>query len=86
MMYAVKIGNFQKIYQNCLVKMLFSPSFPHFEFVVFYQPNPTRAAAWSKIYIRKKKFFHQNPSMEVIQQWHRKSSLWRLFCVTQTSL
>ena len=66
MMYEVKIGNLPKIYKNSMAKMLFSPSFPHFEFVVFYQPNPTRAAAWSKIYIRKKKFFHQNPSMEVI--------------------
>ena len=54
MMYEVKIGNFPKIYQNCMVKMLFSPSFPHFDFVVFYQPNPAGIAAWSKIYIRKK--------------------------------
>ena len=86
MMYEVKIGNLAKKCQNSMDKVLFSPAFAYFIFVVFYQPFHPETSCWSKIYTGKKKFFHQNPSMEVIQQWHRKSSLWRLFCVTQTSL
>ena len=30
--------------------------------------------------------FTQNPSTEVIHKWHKKFSLWRLCCVTLTSL
>ena len=75
MMYVVKIGNFMKIRQNCMGKVLFSPDFPHLSLLFFTNRSPSGISAWSKIYIRKKKFFHQNPSMEVIQQWHRKSSL-----------
>ena len=37
MMYEVKIGNLVKFRQNSMDIMLFSPDFPHFGFVVFYQ-------------------------------------------------
>ena len=85
-MYVVKIGNLHKITQKSMEKPLFFPLFTGFDFVVFYQPISVNGG-WSKIYIRKSNLlFHQNPYMEVIQKWHRKSSLWRLSCVTLTSL
>jgi len=39
MMYEVKIGNLAKICQKSMDKLLFSPAFAYFIFVVFYQPH-----------------------------------------------
>ena len=57
MMYEVKIGDFQKICQNSMVKMLFSPGFSHFDFVVFYQSGSCSGIRSGLKYIFGKKVF-----------------------------
>jgi len=39
MIYEVKIGNLTEFFQKSMDKVLFSPAFAHFIFVVFYQPH-----------------------------------------------
>ena len=85
-MYLVKIGIFARNSQKIMDILLFFDAFPYFVFVVFYQLFLFERPCWSKIERKIFIFPIQNLFHGGYFKWHKKSSLWRLCCVTQTSL
>ena len=85
-MYLVKIGTSAKYPKNFLFLEV------SFSFPVFLFSFITSVFRWCKNisgWFPPQKVSGPsiiNPFTEVIHKWHKKFSLWRLFCVTQTSL
>ena len=57
MMYEVKIGNLTEFFQKSMDKVLFSPAFAYFDFVVFYQPRSLPGMGLGLKYIFGKRNF-----------------------------